>query len=92
MESLLTRIYDGENPYEKISVDSPEYEERLTAFIEHSKQFQKSLREISGELEMCYLSLQNEQEVVDSYETREAFVRGASFGAELLLDLLRPYS
>lgn len=92
MESLLARIYDGENPYEKISVDSPEYEERLTAFIEHSKQFQKSLREISGELEMRYLSLQNEQEVVDSYETREAFVRGASFGAELLLDLLRPYS
>lgn len=92
MESLLARIYDGENPYEKISVDSPEYEERLTAFIEHSKQFQKSLREISGELEMCYLSLQNEQKVVDSYETREAFVRGAAFGAEMLLELLRPYS
>lgn len=92
MESLLERIFDGEHPCEKIIVDSPEYEERLTAFIEHSKWFQETLREFSGSLERTYLSLQGEQEVVDSYATREAFVRGASFGAELLLDLLRPYS
>lgn len=92
MESLLARIYDGETPYEKISVDSPEYEERLTAFIEHSKQFQETLQKFSESLAQTYLSLQGEQEVVDSFATREAFVRGASFGAELLLDLLRPYS
>ena len=92
MASLLERIFDGEIPSERIFADSPEFHERMTAFVDHSKQFQESLRGISGELEMRYLSLQNEQEVVDSYETREAFVRGAAFGAEMLLDLLRPYS
>lgn len=88
MDSILERIYDGEAPYETIIVDSPEYQEKLTAFIDRSKQFQKTLRSISGELEETYIELQREQEIVDSYEVREGFVRGMSMGAAMILEIL----
>lgn len=88
MDSILERIYDGESPYENIIVASPEYQEKLTAFMDRSKQFQNTLRGISGELEETYIELQREQEAIDGCETREGYVQGMSMGAAMILEIL----
>lgn len=92
MESILKRLYDDAEFFERITKrvrKTREYEEKERPFDQRSEQFYNTLCEISNPLAEEFENLQQEQYMVDDIKSREAFSLGLSIGAAMTVEIIQ---